>query len=368
MGAMPLLRNETVSRSVPARMEQLAKLPVFWELDGRRVIVAGGSDAAAWKAELVAACGAAVHVYARDISETFAGLIRKGPAHPQGRFFHHDKAWEMSDMDGACLAIADCATEEEAAAFRDAGRTAGVPVNIIDKPAFCQFQFGSIVNRSPVVISISTDGAAPILAQAIRRRIEGILPPALKAWAMLAQDIRGRVNAQLEAGTPRRAFWERFVDRAFSGCVEDNAVARLLKDMTVDNEEHYSAGQITFVGAGSGDAELLTLKAIRALQAADVIFFDELVSDEILELARREASCIRVGSCNRNSSDMMIALARDGKSIVRLQLGDPAVFDRPSEVIMYLQRQGICVRTVAGIPAIHHSETQKTHFSFGSVV
>ena len=116
----------------------------------------------------------------------------------------------------AARASADCESDNEARAFSGAARAAGVPFNVIDKPAYCQFQFGSIVNRSPIILSISTDGAAPILAQAIRRRVETLLPPSLKDWAMLAQTVRATVNSQLEPGPKRRAFWEQFVDRCFS--------------------------------------------------------------------------------------------------------------------------------------------------------
>lgn len=350
MGAMPLLRNERVLRPTPARMENLAKLPVFWDLDGKRVIIAGGSDAAAWKAELLAACGAIVHVYSSHLSETFEDLIQQRPEHPQSRFVHHNRSWKTSDLKGACLAIADCETEDEAAVFRDAGYSAGVPVNIIDRPAFCQFQFGSIVNRSPVIVAISTDGAAPILAQAIRRRIEAVLPPALKAWATLAQSIRAKVNEQLAPGAARRAFWERFVDRAFASSPDSNATTSLLEGITGEGDD--STGSVTYVGAGPGNAELLTLKAVRALQAADAVFFDAAISVEMLELARREAKRIFVGKHSGDISGMMIALARDGKCVVHLKSGDPSGFDCPSQEIAQLKREGICVRIVPGVAAV----------------
>ncbi|PLU63481.1 siroheme synthase, partial [Sinorhizobium medicae] len=162
----------------------------------RVALVAGGSDAAAWKAELLSACGAEVHVYAPRaiLSDLFLDVLARGAAHELGRFVHHDKAWHADAFRDAAIAIADCDEQSEAEAFFHAARTAGVPVNVIDKPAFCEFQFGSIVNRSPVIVAISTDGAAPILAQAIRRRIEALLPPALKHWASIAQAIRDRVN------------------------------------------------------------------------------------------------------------------------------------------------------------------------------
>ncbi len=350
-------RNEA-----PARMEPLAKLPVFWALESKRVIVAGGSDAAAWKAELLAACGAEVHVYADALSDTFEKLISRGAKHPRGSFVRHYHGWNETIFAGAAIAVADCEEEDEAKAIFDAARMAGVPVNVIDKPAFCQFQFGSIVNRSPVVVSISTDGAAPILAQAIRRRIETLLPWTLKGWAELAQTLRDRVNERLTPGPLRRAFWERFVDRAFSSSdTPEEGVGGLLleeADRLREAPAHCSRGRVTLVGAGPGDAELLTLKGVRALQAADVILFDDLVSSEVLELARREAKRMLVGkrggrtSCRQEDINaLMVKLAKSGKRVVRLKSGDPMIFGRAGEEIAHLDRENIPVDVIPGITA-----------------
>ncbi|WLD98574.1 siroheme synthase CysG [Agrobacterium leguminum] len=343
-------------RNEPARMERLAKLPVFWGLEGKRVVLAGGSDGAAWKAELLLACGAELHLYCeeRELSESFAALIGNSPM-----LTWHDRPWGPDIFGGAELALADCETDAEAESFYDAARAAGVPVNIIDKPEFCQFQFGSIVNRSPVVVSISTDGAAPILAQAIRRRIETLLPLSLKDWGALAQTIRERVNLRLAPGASRRSFWEKFVDRAFTERLGEGSEERLLADIGMQAARAESGrGLVTLVGAGPGDAELLTLKAVRALQAADVILFDDLVSAEVLELARREAKRMLVGkrggreSCRQEDiNDMMIRLAKAGKRVVRLKSGDPMIFGRAGEEIAALEAENIPVEIVPGITA-----------------
>ena len=190
MDVLQLLQNEASARAPSPRMASLARLPVFWALEKKRVVVAGGSDAAAWKAELLAACGADVHVYAKGLSTIFKELIDRDAGSGEGRFFDHAEEWSPQSLRGAAIAVGDCADDDEAALFFDAARAAGVPVNVIDKPKYCQFQFGSIVNRSPVVVAISTGGAAPILAQAIRRRIETLLPPSLKSWAVLARAVR----------------------------------------------------------------------------------------------------------------------------------------------------------------------------------
>jgi uroporphyrin-III C-methyltransferase/precorrin-2 dehydrogenase/sirohydrochlorin ferrochelatase len=337
------------------RIAALAKLPVFWDLSGKRVILAGGSDGAAWKAELLQACGAEVELYceAEHLGDTMKALIERTG------LTHHAHPWHVGIFSRASLALADCETDEEGQAFFCAARAAGVPVNVIDKPAFCQFQFGTIVNRSPVIVSISTDGAAPILAQAIRQRIETLLPPALKQWAGLAQSVREAVNRRLSPGPARRLFWERFVARSLS---TNEPPAPETADRLLATAEQIasvpSLGSVTLVGAGPGAAELLTLKAMRALQAADVILFDDLVSPEVLELARREAKRFLVGkrggreSCRQGDiNDMMVNFAKDGKRVVRLKSGDPMIFGRAGEEIARLQSEGIAVDVVPGITA-----------------
>ena len=165
-----------------ARIQPLSVLPVFFDMTGKLAIVAGGTDGAAWKAELLAAAGADVHVYAR--SDQLSGEMARIVERESGVTLHK-RGWDAACLNGAAMALADAANDEEAAAFEVAARHAGAACNVIDKPAFCHFQFGSIVNRSPVVVGISTSGAAPILGQAVRRRIETLLPPSLAEWAAL---------------------------------------------------------------------------------------------------------------------------------------------------------------------------------------
>ena len=336
---------------LPPRIGALSVLPVFLDLAQRRAVVAGGSAAAAWKAELLCAAGAHVRVFSAPeaVSEEMAALASREPTVTVA-----GRAWRASDLSGAAIAVADAGTDEEAVAFAGAARAGGVPCNVIDRPAHCQFQFGTIVNRSPVVVGISTSGAAPILGQAIRRRIETLLPPSLADWAALGLRLRNRVAEAFQPGPVRRAFWERFVDRAF-GPAPDSGAADDLIDGFGDRDRQ---GHVTFVGAGPGDGELLTLKAVRALQAADVILFDDLVSDDVLELARREARRILVGKragrpgCKQNEiNDMMISLAKAGRRVARLKSGDPMIFGRAGEEIAALEAEGIGYDVVPGITA-----------------
>ncbi|MBN8533203.1 MAG: uroporphyrinogen-III C-methyltransferase [Rhizobiales bacterium] len=343
------------SEAQPNRLGALAKLPVFFDLQGKRAVLAGHSAGAAWKAELLAASGADVDVYTHEASPDMLALIERGAA--AGSLTLHDRPWAIDIFTGAAIAVGDFEEEAEAKAFRCAAKAAGVPVNTVDKPATCDFIFGSVVNRSPVVIGISTDGAAPILGQAVRRKIETLLPPSLTDWAGMARKIRDAVLARLAPGPQRRAFWESFADRAFGPSPRaetERELARLIEEIRLGQGS--SGGRVTLVGAGPGDPELLTLKAVRALQSADVILFDDLISEGVLELARREAKRMLVGkrgareSCSQSDINaLMLKLAGQGKHVVRLKSGDPMVFGRAGEEIEALEAAGIPVSVVPGI-------------------
>ncbi len=343
-------------RSGPkAPIGDLAALPVFYKLAGKKVLLAGGTDAAAWKGQLLAAAGATVVVYAKDLETSFHDLI--GDPEAAERYQWHREKWSSDSFAGVTLAVCDAESGLEAGAFRRAARSAGVPVNVIDRPGYCDFQFGSIVNRSPAIVSISTDGAAPILGQAIRRRIETLLPPTLTRWAEIAREIRADITERLQPGRQRRIFWEKFVDRAFGTVANENSAQQMIAESKrIAGAPQKSAGRVTLVGAGPGDADLLTLKAVRALQSADVILFDDLVANDVLELARREAKRMLVGkrggrkSCRQEDiNDTMVALARSGKHVVRLKGGDPMIFGRAGEEIERLEAEGIAVSVIPGV-------------------
>lgn len=341
----------------PTRLGRLAKLPVFFDLKHRRVVLVGASAGAAWKAELLAASGADVDIYSIDPSSEMETLLARGAA--DGSLTLHRQTWSATILKDATLAVADVEDEKEVEAFAAAARAAGVPVNVVDKPSYCDFQFGSVVNRSPVVIGISTDGAAPILGQAIRRKIETLLHPSVASWASFAKHMRERVMQHLPQGLARRTFWERFADLALRGKEPETygtTMETVLERIAAQTEE--KVGRVTLVGAGPGDAELLTLKAMRTLQSADVILFDDLVSEDVLELARREAKRLMVGkrggraSCAQDDiNDLMTRLALQGKQVVRLKSGDPMIFGRAGEEIEHLKKAGVPVDVVPGITA-----------------
>ena len=339
------------------RMDRLSRLPVFLALAGKRAVLAGGSQAAAWKAELLSASGARVDVYADEISDDM--LLVAGDC-PGGKIAISRRAWRPDDLAGAAVAIGAFDDDAQAAAFADAARAAGLPVNVIDKPAFCDFAFGAIVNRSPLVIGISTDGAAPVFAQAIRAKLEALLPKGFAHWAAAAGRWRNAVKASGLSFTGRRKFWQLFTAHAVANPESEPSQGdfeRFIAEVkglgaAVEN------GSVTLVGAGPGDPELLTLRAVRALQSADVILFDDLVSRDVLDFARREARKMLVGktgfgpSCKQDDiNSLMVSLARQGKRVVRLKGGDPLIFGRAAEEIAACRAAKIAVEVVPGITA-----------------
>ena len=333
------------------RMGRLSRLPAFFALGGRRTVVAGDGQAAAWKAELLSAAGAAVDVFTSQPSEDMRALVA---APPSGAIVIHERAWTAPDLSGAAIAVAECDSDDEAARFAAAARSAGVPVNVIDRPAFCDFAFGAIVNRSPLVIGISTDGAAPVFGQAIRAKIEALIPSGFARWAEAARAWRPRVQALALSFRGCRSLWEKFAERAVaapnSTPTESDFAALVTQDPAAP------VGSVMLVGAGPGDPELLTLRAVRALQSADVILFDHLVSPEILDFARREAKKMLVGktghgpACKQDDINaLMVSLAKASRRVVRLKGGDPMIFGRADEEIAACRAAGIAVDVVPGV-------------------
>ncbi|HEX3939445.1 MAG TPA: SAM-dependent methyltransferase [Xanthobacteraceae bacterium] len=333
----------------PVRMPALSRLPVFFSLAGKRGIVAGGTPAAAWKAELLSAAGAQVDVFAPSPAEEMLGLAASAPL--PGSIMLHRRNCTAGDWTGAAIAVADCEGDEAAAAFAAAARVAGVPVNIVDRPAFSDFAFGAIVNRSPLVIGISTDGASPVFGQALRAKIEGLIPRGFARWASAAAAWRPRVKALALPFRGRRDFWERFAVRAMAA--PDHAPDDAEFDALLAPDS--GAGSVVIVGAGPGEAELLTLRAVRALQSADVIMFDAGVAPEVLDFARREAKKMLLdatgGETREDEIRGLIALARAGRRVVRLKGGNPAMAGEADAEISACHSAGIAVEVVPGIAA-----------------
>lgn len=329
------------------------KFPAYIDLKGRPVLIVGGGDAALAKARLVLAAEADVTVIAPKIAaptrqalEGKARLIEREPT--------------VAEIEAAVMAFIADVDEKTARRWADVARMAGVLLNVVDQPDLCDFYTPSIIDRGRITVSISTDGAAPVLGKRLRADIEALLPPRLEALADFADSYRESVKARIPAET-RRAFWERFFDGpiaalALAGDVEgahEQMLALLNRPQAEDK-----TGVVHIVGAGPGDPDLLTIKALRLLQQADVILYDRLVSDEILSLARRDAERLYVGKAKANHAvpqeeieARMIALAREGKTVVRLKGGDPFVFGRGGEELDALRNARIPVFATPGVTA-----------------
>src|SRR3984957_2053556 len=336
------------------RMRALSRLPVFLSLEGKRALVCGNAAAATWKVELLSAAGAHADVICDAPGEEPRALAADTP---HGAISIAARAWQAGDFAGAAVAVGAMTDDAEAERFAAAARSAGIPVNVIDKPRLCDFIFGAIVNRSPLVIGISTDGAAPVFAQAIRAKIEGLLPRGFARWAEAARRWRTLVQATDLPFAARRRFWQLFTATAVSNPDREPATRDFDALLAVSRAELCaSAGRVTLVGAGPGNPELLTLRAVRALHAADVILFDDLVSPDILDFARREAKKMLVGktghapSCKQDDINaLMISLAKAGRRVVRLKGGDPMIFGRADEEIAACRAAGISLEVVPGI-------------------
>ena len=341
----------------PPQMQPLARLPVFLALEGKRAVVSGGTAAAAWKVELLSAAGAVVDVYADEASDEMRAVAARPPRGTVTIF-----PWTVGpeDLNAAAVAVGAFEDDEEAAQFAAAARRAGVPVNVIDKPAHCDFSFGAIVNRSPLVIGISTDGAAPVFGQAIRAKLEAMIPQGFARWADTARRWRRMVQNTDLSFNARRRFWQLFTSFAVTHPDHAPVPADFDALLAQTHEEAAAAegGSVILVGAGPGDPELLTLRAVRALQSADVILIDDLVAPEILDFARREAKKMLVGktgygpSCKQDEiNTLMIALAKAGRRVVRLKGGDPLIFGRGGEEVEACRAAHIPVEVVPGITA-----------------
>jgi uroporphyrin-III C-methyltransferase/precorrin-2 dehydrogenase/sirohydrochlorin ferrochelatase len=345
------------------RMPALARLPIFLALEGKRVLVAGNGGAAAWKAELLCAAGAKVDVLASQPGKELSAIAAQAP---RGAIVLHARAWQAGDLAGAALAVGGFDDEEEAQQFASAARTARVPVNVIDKPDHCDFSFGAIVNRSPLVIGISTDGAAPVFGQAIRAKLEGMIPRGFAHWANAARRWRAAVQASGLSFPARRRFWQLFTshavthpDRAPRECDLDAILDRARAEATAAE-----GGSVMLVGAGPGDAELLTLRAVRALASADVILMDDQVSPEVVDFARREAKKMLLADGGGDISTLIVKLARAGRRIVHLVRGDPMTGTHAE--IAACRAAGISIEVIPGIsspatplPALAHPVTPR---------
>ncbi|EZQ20065.1 sirohydrochlorin ferrochelatase [Halopseudomonas bauzanensis] len=356
-------------------------LPLFHNLRGRQVLVVGGGDIALRKARLLTEAGARLRVVALDIVPPLRELLEQhaGEGLLQG--------YQAAQLDGVQLVIA--ATDDEALnaqVSRDA-QARNLPVNAVDAPEHCTVIFPAIVDRSPLMIAISSGGHAPVLARLTRARIETLFPHAWGRLAQLAQRFRDQVKAAFPGINQRRVFWEDtfqgdIAERVFSG--RDAEAEQLLIERLQEQQGQSYRGEVYLVGAGPGDPDLLTFRALRLMQQADVVLHDRLVPDTIIDLCRRDADRIYVGKARADHAvpqeqinQLLVRLAKEGKRVLRLKGGDPFIFGRGGEEIEELAANDIPFQVVpgitaangcsayAGIPLTHRDYAQSVRFVTG---
>ena len=328
-------------------------LPIFTKLENRPCLVVGGGDIALRKVHLLLKAGADVTVCAPQFH---AGLLQKAQA-KQLKIIQQTFSPDL--LQGKWLVIA--ATNQRAVnqQIADAANELQLLVNVVDDPEISTFIMPSIVDRSPIVVAISSGGKAPVLARLIRERLETLLPMHLSALAKISGEFRFRVKNVIKNVSLRRRYWEKlFANGTLGSLLQKGQTDKALQLMENSLTENITTGDVALVGAGPGDPSLLTLKALQLMQQADVVLYDRLVSSEILDLIRRDADLISVGKEAGNhevgqerTNQMLVEFALQGKKVVRLKGGDSFIFGRGGEELEELVKAGISFQVVPGITA-----------------
>lgn len=356
--------------------------PIFVELKGHSCLVVGGGEIAARKISLLLRAGARVTVIAKTVSHHVSDLANHYP------LVILEKAFQVADVSKEFRLVVSATDHHETnVQVANAANALGVLVNVVDNPDLCSFIFPAIIDRSPIIAAVSSGGAAPVLARLLRAKIETVIPPAYGRLAQLAEKFRDKVKQHFSDPAQRRIFWEdcfqgQVAEQVFAGN-ETQAEALLLQ--TLANQSPLSAsGEVYLIGAGPGVADLLTFRALRLMQQADVVVYDHLVSPDIIDLARRDSEKIYVGKRRKNHTlpqdaiNVLLAdLAKAGKRVARLKGGDPFIFGRGGEEIETLMQEGISFQVVpgitaasgcaayAGIPLTHRDHAQSCTFVTG---
>jgi uroporphyrin-III C-methyltransferase/precorrin-2 dehydrogenase/sirohydrochlorin ferrochelatase len=355
-------------------------LPLFHKLQDRHVLVVGGGEIALRKSRLLSEAGARLRVVAPDIR---AELIEMAKAN-QGEVLLRD--YQPADLQGVVLVIAATDDEPLNAVISKQAQALFIPVNVVDAPKLCSVIFPAIVDRSPLIVAVTSGGDAPVLARLIRAKIESWIPATYGQLAGLAKRFRAQVKALFPDVQQRRVFWED----VFQGQVAESVFAGKQQEAQRLLEEKIAGiaprmlGEVYLVGAGPGDPDLLTFRALRLMQQADVVLYDRLVAPAIIDLCRRDAERIYVGKqCADHAlpqdqiNQRLVTLALEGKRVLRLKGGDPFIFGRGGEEIEELAAHGIPFQVVpgitaasgcaayAGIPLTHRDHAQSVRFVTG---
>ena len=360
----------------------MEQLPIFLELEGKRVVVTGGGTIAARKADLALKAGADVLVVAPELGHEFHALS----SHPKLR--HRAGTPAAADLDGALIAFSCLDDDAEDRSFVELARANRVLVNVPDTPDLSDFVMPAILDRSPLVVAISSGGASPLLVRIIKERLESTIPAAFGNLARFLGEVRTKVAQRMTDLRSRRRFLETIVDGPIADLVlagdEARAHAELERAMSCGTGDVPCTGEVYLVGGGPGDPDLLTFRAMRLLQRADVVVYDRLIGSRLLDLVRRDAERIYVGKApsrhelpQEEISRLLVKLAKEGKRVLRLKGGDPFIFGRGGEEIEMLADEGIPFQVVpgvtaatgcasyAGIPLTHRDHAQSCVFVTG---
>ncbi|MEH6367231.1 MAG: siroheme synthase CysG, partial [Pseudomonas marincola] len=355
-------------------------LPLFHKLQGRTVLVVGGGEVALRKARLLADAGATLRVVTLAIRDDMRQMLES--VHGELRL----RGYQADDLEGVVLVIAATDDEPLNQLISEQAQARGVPVNVVDAPKLCSVIFPAIVDRSPLIVAVSSGGDAPVLARLMRAKIETWIPATYGHLAGLAKQFRAQVKSLFPNVQQRRVFWEdvfqgQVAESVFAGKLDEGK--RLLAEK-IAGAAPRMLGEVYLVGAGPGDPDLLTFRALRLMQQADVVLYDRLVAPAIIELCRRDAERIYVGKQRADHAvpqdqinQRLVALAKEGKRVLRLKGGDPFIFGRGGEEIEELAAHGIPFQVVpgitaasgcaayAGIPLTHRDYAQSVRFVTG---
>ncbi|MCD9527981.1 uroporphyrinogen-III C-methyltransferase [Photobacterium carnosum] len=328
-------------------------LPIFADLKRRPCLVVGGGNSAWRKTRMLLKAGADVGVIATKLNADFTAAI----AANQIRFV--GDTFSPENLDGIFLAIAATPHKALNALVYQSANQRQVLVNVVDDTQRCSFIVPSIVDRSPIIVAISSSGKAPVLARLLRQKLEATLPQHLGKMATIAGGFRDYIATQLSTFSSRRAFWEQAFNGRFADLVAVGRHSEAQQALEQQLQQHTPpVGQVALIGAGPGDAGLLTLRGLQLMQQADVVLYDYLVSDEVMALVRRDAELVCVGKKagfhsvpQEQTNRLIVEYAQQGKRVVRLKGGDPFVFGRGAEELEVLAEAGIDFQVVPGITA-----------------
>lgn len=330
-------------------------LPIFLKLEDKDCLVVGGGVVGARKLSYLLQVGARITVVSPGLSEGVSALDQTG-------INHISREFRDDDIDGMALVVAATDVREVNARIAELCHERNIPVNVVDDASACSFVVPAVLNRSPIQLAISTGGSSPVLARMLKSRLESYIPSAYGDLAVMVQEYRQAVKEAFATGEERKLFWEDVLEGPISELVFAGRLdeARQSLQGAIDKKKIQSRdkGEVYLVGAGPGDPDLLTFRALRLMQQADVVVYDRLVSPPILAMVRSDAPRIYVGKKSSDHAvpqgginELLVQLAKEGKRVLRLKGGDPFIFGRGGEEIETLIEQGVSFQVVPGITA-----------------